>query len=424
MKPFASHQSRIQLGLAGMVLAWFSAVLVATGGFLVGDEWVHWNQIARFVSGDYHVYTQWLTNVPGYHWLATFVLWLLGQDSLAAGRLITAAMYAACVILFHRIRLRLHPEDALRATAQFLFLPILFVYGFLVYTDVPALMFLLAAFLATLRGQHVVSSVMLLASMGMRQNNVLWVVFVAVWTSAPLLKTIWHDPDFRSLRWAAWRKSILDVLALVWPYLFAFACFLVYWYINGSISYSNAQSTRAHPDFRPDTGNLFWLGAIFMLLMPVHAVTGLLRQVRSRKYMGWVLVTGLLLFVFGVFALSFKVQHPYNVHDWGFIRNRILIDVNQGGTSWWLFGSIASLGICGLVLQPWVERFGWLWIPFAFLFVSASWLIETRYVIMPLVMCLIFRKSMAAWIESLMLAAWVLLSLWLAWSIFDQRFML
>ncbi len=148
--PFSTPVSRIELGWATLLVVWLATLIYSTSGFTLADEWVHWFQIRRFLHGDYQVYSEYLTNIPGYHWLVTVLLWPVGTDTLGAARAVTALMMLATTYLFYRIRMTLHPRDAQRAAAQFFFLPTMFVYGFMVYTDVPALMFLLAALLATL----------------------------------------------------------------------------------------------------------------------------------------------------------------------------------------------------------------------------------------------------------------------------------
>ncbi|MCB1564296.1 MAG: hypothetical protein KDI78_01385 [Xanthomonadales bacterium] len=423
MAPFSSSRSRAALGWTALAFAWVTMLAWAFVGTFIGDEWVHWRQIQRFVHGDYRIFDEFLTNIPGYHWLITAILAPFGIDELGPVRAITALMTLASAWIFFRIRSRLHPVDAQRATAQFFFLPTMFVYGFLAYTDVPALLFLLGAMLATLHKRHRLSALLMLGSMSIRQNNVLWVVFLAFYAAWPMLEGIRKDTGL--LRWEStrWRHSVVDLWAVVWPYMLAVLCFCVYWAWNGSISYSSAQSQNAHPDFRPDIGNPVYLLATAAVFFPLQMLAGWRRLftfgMRWRGAWIWLMP----LAVFGLYTLLYKVRHPFNFVTTN-LHNQWLQLVAQGGLAWWVFGALATVGFCGLVFQRHVVTQGWLWLPFSLVFVAASWLIEPRYTIVPLVMFLALRQPAGAWAERLTLAAWVILSGWLAWNGFDHRFML
>ncbi|MEJ5207818.1 hypothetical protein [Denitratimonas sp. CY0512] len=269
-----STRNRMLSGWLALGVVWLAMLALVLPGTPILDDVVHWSQVKRFLNGDYRVYADALTNVPGYHWLLTGLLWSFGSDALGPMRVVTALMLVVCVLLFHRIRLRLHPADAQRASAQFFFLPVMFVYGYMAYTDVPALMFLLAALLATIHARHRTSALLLLASMAMRQNHVLWVVFLAVlaaWPALVRVARLWAV-DRGSIRaWGQWAASIS---VIVWPYVLATLCFLAYWAWNGSISYSTAQSRAVHPDLRLDAGNPVYLAALAALLFPLQMAAG------------------------------------------------------------------------------------------------------------------------------------------------------
>lgn len=424
MPAFANPRSRISLGWIALGCAWGAMMALAVAGFTIGDEWVHWLQIQRFVRGDYRIFDQWLTNIPGYHWLVTALLKPFGVDGLGWVRAITGAMTLVCAWTFFRIRHRVHPADAQRATAQFFFLPTMFVYGYMAYTDVPALLFLMGALLATLHGRHRLSAVLMIASMAIRQNNVLWIGFLALLAAWPVWCAIADAP--RTSRWepARWRRWIGELLALLWPYIAAVACFCVYWAWNGSISWSTAQSQNAHPDFRPDIGNPIYLLAIAGVLFPLQIAAGWKRLAVFGTCWRGVWVWLLPVLVFGLYALLFKVHHPSNVVVKTNVRNQWLQLVAEGGVAWWVFGALATWGFCGLAFQRYAVPLGGLWLPFSLLFVGASWMIEMRYTIVPFVLFLALRKPEGVWAERVTLAGWIALSGWLAWNVFDRRFMI
>ncbi len=413
MTPFSAARSRRTLGWIALACAWLAMLAFAVHGRVIGDEAVHWPQVQRFLHGDYRVFEQWLTNVPGYHWLATALLWPLGVDGLGWGRALGGVFVLACLLAMHRIRLALHPADAQRTAAQLFFLPVLLVYGWLAYTDVPALAFLLGALLATLHGRHRLSAVLLLGSMAMRQNQVLWAAFLASYAAWPLLaRDGWRV-------WRQWRA----LWAVGWPYAACVLVFLGYWLWNGSISYSTAQA-KAHPDLVWRVGNPMLLLALAAALFPLQIVAGWRRGIaRLRDGRGWAWLL-LPLAVFALYAWQFQVDHPYNRPMGNSLRNQWLHVVSRESWAWWAFGLAAAWASVGLALARYATPQGWLWLPFSLAFVGASWMIETRYVVVPFVLFLALRLPESAWAERVTLAGWVVLSGWLAWNVFNLNFML
>ncbi len=264
----------------------------------------------------------------------------------------------------------------------------------------------------------------MLASMAMRQNNVLWVGFLGLYAAWPILSRTGSAPAVELAgrqKWGYWLRALLQ---LCWPYAGAMACFFLYWLVNGSIAYSTAQSENAHPDFRFDIGNPIYLLAISALLFPLQLMAGWRRLIafgtRPRGIWIWLLP----LLVLGLYALLFKVHHPFNFIVERNLRNQTLQTIAAGGVAWWLFGALATWAFCGFAFKHYVVPQGWLWLPFSMLFVAASWMIETRYTIVPFVLFLALRRPESDTTERVTLVFWAALSLWLAWRVFDQQFML
>src|SRR3546814_11420877 len=97
---------------------------------------------------------------------------------------------------------------ASRSAALLFFLPFLFPYYFLVYTDVLSWLLVLCALLATLERRHVLAALALALSIGVRQNNVVWAGFM------PLL-ALW--PTLQEAGWSPWRRAG-EVARVAWPY--------------------------------------------------------------------------------------------------------------------------------------------------------------------------------------------------------------
>jgi alpha-1,2-glucosyltransferase len=410
--PFHSIRSQAELAWLAVVLAWITGLLLAWPGALIGDEWIHYRQIAGVRAGDFHVMAQWLTTLPGYHVIVGIVLWAFDAGSPGAARMVNAMFGLVAIAVFHAIRGRLHPSDRVRATAQFALLPILFPFFFLAYTDVLSLTLVLGAFLCTLKGRHLLSALLVVAAIGVRQNNVIWAVFLAAWA-------VW--PHW-ALRKNGTGEAVKASVGEAWAYALPCLGFLGYWWWNGSVSYSVAQSTM-HPDATLHAGNVCFTLFLVALLMPLQTLEGLQAFARrARQAPGWWFLP-VLTFVF--FAIFFDVDHPYNRLALGAnLRNQWLVAVDAGQGAWILFGLLATASACALAAMPLVRSEGRLLWPFAYVFLAASWLIEPRYAFVPLALYLTLRKPSGTKSEAATLALWAVLAVHLAIGIFGSRFII
>jgi alpha-1,2-glucosyltransferase len=407
--PFHSGKSHRQLVWLLAGLAWTVGLFLAWPGGLIGDEWIHYGQIAALREGRDGAFTQWLTTLPGYHWVVAGILFAFGADSTGAARLVNAVFGLSAVAVFFSIRRRLHPEDEARATVQFALLPVLFPFFFMVYTDALSLALVLGAFLATLVGRPWLSVSLLLAAISVRQNNVIWAGFLAFWAIWPQ----WSASGLRSA--GAFRASLTQA----WPYAVPVLAFVAYWWWNGTITYADAQSTM-HPPGWLQTGNPYFVLFLVALLMPLQTLAGLREFFRrARAFHSWWLLP---LAVFGLFALTFEVDHPYNRLALGVnVRNRWLMAVEESPSAWWAFGLAATAAACAVSALPRVRPEAWLLAPFAALFLAASWMIEPRYGFIPLALYLSMRKPASDGMEAITTALWAMIAVYLAVGIFNLR---
>src|SRR3546814_19695070 len=105
----------------------------------MADESVHVPQIQGFLQGRFEAHPL-LTTIPGYHLAVAALLKVASIESVAAMRAVGAGIGVACALVFWLIRRRLGDPHASRSAALLFFLPFLFPYYFLVYTDVLSLL--------------------------------------------------------------------------------------------------------------------------------------------------------------------------------------------------------------------------------------------------------------------------------------------
>jgi alpha-1,2-glucosyltransferase len=288
-------------------------------------------------------------------------------------------------------------------------LPILVPLFFIIYTDVLALALLVWATLATLKGRHGLSALSLTMLICVRQHEVLWAGFL-------LTLAVW--PAWRTGGIADWRAIVVRGL----PYLFPIGGFLGFWAWNGSISMSSGQSAL-HPDLSLHTGNPYFALFLACILLPLQVLAGLREFAAHARQRPWLLAIPLL--IFAGFWWTFHADNPYNsaVPQY-YIRNGFLQVVDTDPLVRALTGMAATAAACGLAftrLQPGYAR--WLY-PFAAVFLAASWLIEQRYVLVPLALWLAFREHRGRAVEGATFALWLLLAVYGFHGMVGGRFFL
>ncbi len=391
--------TRADAAILGAVLGalFVAALLAMRHRGVYTDELDHYAQIQLFLRGELRVLTFYLTTIPGYHAIVAAILRIAGGDSLDAARLVNAAFSLIAVAGFHALRRALWPGTETLATAQLLVLPILVPLFFLVYTDVLALALLAWADFATISSRHWLAAALLVVLVSVRQNEIVWAGFLCALAAWPLVRA-------RGVR--AWREAA----SLVLPYCVPVAAFLAFWAWNGSISLSHQQSAL-HPDVSLHAGNLFFAVFIAGLLLPFHAIAGLgdfATRVRRRP---WLAVVPLV--VFAAFWWGFRADNPYNTAFPNYyVRNGFLIALGAEPLVRAAAGAVVALAACGLAytrLKPAAAY--WLY-PIAAFSLAASWLVEQRYALVPLVLWLAFREHRGRAIE------WATWALWLALAVF------
>ncbi len=387
-----ASSSELALGVLLGIL--YVAAIVALHGSGLTDEVEHFAQIHLFLHGDWRLIES-LTTIPGYHVVTAALLWLFGADSLAAARLVNAAFGLLAIAGFHALRRNVWPSTETLATAQFVALPIVVPFFFVVYTDVFALALLLWATFATLKGRHWLSALLLAALVCVRQNEVVWAGFLAMLAAWP----IWRRSGLH-----AWREIVAGGV----PYLVPVAGFLAFWAWNGSISLSNTQAAL-HPDLSLHAGNVYFALVLAGALLPLHVLAGLREFAARVRAQPWLFAIAPL--VVAGFWWGFHADNPYNtafpdyyLHN-AFVRATQQYPVLRAGLA--VLAAAAACGLAFTRLRP--PGAAWIY-PFAALFLAASWLVESRYALIPFVLWLAFREQRSPRIEYVTLALWLVLA--------------
>jgi alpha-1,2-glucosyltransferase len=319
----------------------------------------------------------------------------LGWESVVALRLFTTALSLLCVLVFFSLARQADAGHAEERSAQFLFLPFLFPFFFLIYTDVLSLLLVLGMVGASLHRRYWLSGALGVLACLVRQNNILWVEFVAVLTYV----------QERGWSWPGWEDARRYAV-----HLLAGALFIVFLIINKGVSLGD---NAAHPSFSLHTGNVFFLLflACFLFLPVILARRAELAVALRRKE-----VLAGLLAVTVVFLFTFRSTHGYNV-QWGdyFLRNKLLIFFTA--TLWLkLLFLVPVLVMVGYLCVVRLPAGWWLLYPASVLFLLPSWLVEQRYYFIPLALFLAVREREEQRWEAAQItyaACWSLVLLWL-----------
>jgi alpha-1,2-glucosyltransferase len=360
------------------------------------DEADHFAQITLFLRGRWELWPQ-LTTIPGYHVLTAALLRVSGSDSLDAARLVSAAYGLLAIAGFHAVRRRLWPGTETLATAQFAVLPILAPLFFIAYTDALALALLLWACWAQLARREWMSAVLLTLLVAVRQHEIVWLGLVAS-LAVPA-------------RSADGERAAAAVASRLVPLLLPLAAFIAFWAWNGSISLSRIQSAL-HPDWSLHAGNLLCAVLVAGLLLPLHVLAGLGVFAAHARRRPW--LTGVLPVLAAAFWFGFRADNPYNtVFPAYYVHNGLVALLDPHGPVRAIGSGVFAFAACGLALIPLRPRSGHALWPVAGVFLAASWLVELRYAMVPLVLWLALRRTLSPGIEYATLALWAFLAVFL-----------
>jgi hypothetical protein len=370
------------------------------------DENYHVPQIAAFMRGDFTIDPH-LTTIPGYHLLMAGIMKALSLHSMRALRVINAILGLIPGLIFYAIRRALADPCALLYSVTFFFLPLLYPYYFLAYTDILSLVFILAAFYLALKGHHIWAAFLLAVALLVRQNNVVWAVFI------PAIFSLSSVPSLKIGR----SEIVAAIKNVAWPYVLPISAFLIYWALHGSISFSREEVDR-HPDLAFHPGNLYLFLFIYVLLFFQDAYQGLVKYLSLISRRRWLIIIPLLLIA--CVHLKGNPDNYIGVHY--FLRNALIQAVSHAPAEL-AFAAVVAIGFCGIVFSSFLLQRGWLIYPFSAFYLGASWLIENRYLIIPFALWMAMRRIENYRANYRNFAIWLCISLFFVWGIFSGRFM-
>ncbi|KAF7310554.1 hypothetical protein HMN09_00598200 [Mycena chlorophos] len=308
------------------------------------DEPFHVPQAQAYCRGEFDTYDPKLTTPPGLY-LLTLVLkkMFMLKCNVAQLRLTPMLALLALPLVLGRLlayhqRGRLPkwtepPTDALVLS----FFPIAWFFGFLYYTEVPSVFFVVSTIVAAFQGKHWLAASLGLLSCTFRQTNIIWVLYAYAMSqvmflrfrfsppgSKPLSKL--HDPmafeatpgDFvRAI--LSLPNVLLDILPAFVPYagvLAAFAAFVVW---NGGIVLGD-KSNHIPTLHVPQVYYFFAFATAFgwpVLLSSKFGALGLAKAVGQRMFGSKLRIVSTIVasLAMAVTVNRFTIHHPFLLSD-------------------------------------------------------------------------------------------------------------
>ena len=372
---------------------------------LLVDEMHYGPQIRAFVEGRFELDPA-ITMLPGYHLAVAALLRLAGGYGDHAARLATLAGSLFLVPLAVRLAAREQPDAWMRA-AQAFFMPLLFPYLFLMYTEGWTMVAFAALVYFTTTRRSGLAALAGAFGIAMRQDFAAWVAMA--WAMAA-----WREAG------AQRQGAVLARAALVtWPYALVLAAFAVFVAANGAV----ALGDRSRHEGGVNLANVdLMLACGFVLFLPANlralpAVAALVR----RPLVIFALVAG-----FCAYWLTWSNPHPYNQVEPAYLRfflhNRLLhaIDTHAALRAA-LFVPIAWMVLTAVAAADAVAALRW---PLAVALAVAALhpLVEPRYYLPGFVLFNLWRPALPAALERATLAAYVAAAIALLAGISAVRF--
>ena len=396
------HAWWITLTFVGFVLGY---TLISTLPHEVADEGFHGPQIWTFYTGQFSLVPQ-LTMPPTYHLIIAAMMRACGFYNVDVLRFFSSCIGILGVPLMYALVCQFWPKEAGMRAIQWLFMPIVFPFFFLIYTDSWAMLPLFGMLLLTLKRRHLLAALCGFLAICFRQTAVAWVGLAFLFT---LLEDSTSANGTPSLRRTLYRVS---------PYLAVFSLFLAFVFLNKGIALGDRSQQAVHFNI---TNLYFFLITTCLLMLPynLHQLPAILRYLKRPAVLVLV-VLGLLFYL-----TTYSNTHQYNQPGLNvYLRNRLL-QVMTESLAWRAAFYIPTVWTAlSLLTTKWPDkRLHWI-LPIVAIFVCLHPMIDIRYYFPALAIILALRPPMKPAWELATVAFYLPLTAYLCFGIVQLRFFL
>lgn len=360
-------------------LLWITAAVIFITGYLfvqdrppMADENAHYKQIIQILNGSNLIPNR-CPYLPGYHWSIVLLSKLLHHSAGWAIRFSASLLSFLSFVSFFLLARTIDKNSAIQKCYLFLFFPFFYPFFPLVYTDLYAMGFVFLTLWLALNQRLWLAGIVAILGLLVRQNNIVWFILAAL-----LAYFDFYYPQYRWQDVKKWLpKFSLFFLAIV--LLLAFGIW------NKGFVWGDRS---AHP-FTLSFGNFFiTLFFGFFLFLPLHLSNGKKIVCFLKKYP---LILVILIQLFLVYVLFFKVTHHYNtfgrfLHNWVFW---MMAKSFQYKVITFLPIAYTILSLC---VTPLKKPSFYLLYPLTFLFFLPLAVLEIRYPMVPYALFMLFKE--------------------------------
>ena len=367
------------LSIAMIILVACSFLVSRFSLHYIVDESLHALQIKYIYEGG-HQFVETITVIPGYHYLMAFfgrVCNIFSQYDTGP-KVGDLRMYQMGISLLFLgvsfcIMRKLKMDD--RILFLLMFMPIIFPFLFLIYTDIASLTVFLIAFLVHLYKRYDLAAVFVLLSIVIRQDNILWTGFFMTLIFFEIYQE--HKHFDRKLFLTFFDKSIAYVIVIM--------CFLLFYYFNDGVAIGEKKS---HPSINVYFGNIYLFLTVFAFVF-LPAILDRSKDILAFFYKRKVLSFAIIANGFVFFGSTFIVDHPYNQSFVGYIHNQIILVMISHFSALLISYLLLVLAIGYFCVTKFLDKkMFFIAAIFSVLFLSMHWMIEFRYYMIPMTLIL------------------------------------
>lgn len=377
-----------------LIVVLWTAAYSRHAGLGICDEPGHWGIIEHFREGRAG-WPDTLPHPPGYHYAV--LAFTAGHPSPNGARAVTAAFAVLAIAAFAGAWRIWRREPAGPVLLSLVLLPILQPFTGMIYTDVPALAFVLSAWWAQLGGRRWLAGACLAAACFVRQTSI-------IWGTCFIMLELLRDP-----RPAGARGPLLS-----WLVGSAFrrcpGLLLVHMAVLGVVLWAGrlTPGTQHGNALHPNLANLYFAGALlFVLTAPVWFIQAAALW-RDRAAGPRAINAGRLIRVAAIAAAAtallascYRNPHVWNQELWWpdtpftLLRNWPLVAADRWPFVRWLLSALVVLAVLGarrlLRSQPYRRELTVVAV-FSTVLLGTNGLVEPRYFITPAVLGLFFLE--------------------------------
>lgn len=351
---------------------------------MYSDEIYHWPVVESIMLGrDYEV--KWITTFTTYHKLVAYLSQSFGISGLHNVRIVNIITASLLVPLFYYLNLITNTKYPIQRTVQMVFLPSLFLYYFVLYTDVLSLLILIVGVCFLLKSRHFFAALLITASVFIRQTNLIFLAFGLVYVVVNEYRKNVSDSTKIQV------KTFLNLNTLY--YIIPLISFAGYFLNVGNIAMGD--QSRHEPGLY--IGNLVFCLFLNLILFLPFNISAFVRNNRNQISKFTLIVVFLVCALFISYS---RLTHDFNVIR-KFLRNDFLMFVYGNHLIKLMYIGLASISLFALFKTKLKSYSYYLIYLFCIIALIPAHLIEHRYSIPFLILYLAFREDEEPFVENL-----------------------